>query len=195
MSGAQHSGRAPAVGGDPTGLNAPVSPDAIATPSVRRRLACLLYECVLLFAVLMIAGLVFSIAVQQRHALEGRWAAMGFLFVVLGLYFVASWSRGGQTLAMQTWHIRLIRANGMPVGRWQSVARYLCGYIWLLPPLAIVAANGARDVGVWGTTLIVTAWVVGYGLSARLHPQGQFWHDALCGTRLITWRHQQPKRS
>ncbi|MBZ8143845.1 hypothetical protein CLD22_29055, partial [Rubrivivax gelatinosus] len=21
-----------------------------------------------------------------------------------------------------------------------------------------------------------------------LHPDRQFWHDALCGTRLITWR-------
>jgi uncharacterized RDD family membrane protein YckC len=164
------------------------------TPSVRRRLACLLYECVLLFAVLMIAGLVFSIAVQQRHALEGRWAAMAFLFLVIGLYFVWCWTRGGQTLAMQTWHIRVIRQDGEPVGRARALMRYLCGYVWLLPPLAIVAANGAREVGVWGTTLIVATWVLGYGLSARLHPHGQFWHDALCGTRLITWRNQRPAR-
>jgi uncharacterized RDD family membrane protein YckC len=113
---------------------------------------------------------------------------MAFLFGVLGLYFVWSWTRGGQTLAMQTWHIRLVGEDGGSVSRGRAIARYLCGYVWLLPPLAIVAANGAREVGVLGTVLIATAWVIGYGWSARAHPQRQFWHDTLCGTRLITWR-------
>ncbi len=161
------------------------------TPSVRRRLACLLYECVLLFAVVMIAGLVFSIVVQQRHALQMRPAAMAFLFLVLGLYFVWSWTHGGQTLAMQTWHVRVIRRDGRPLETWRAAVRYLCGYVWLLPPLALVAANGAQALGVWGAALIVTAWIVGYGYLSRLHPQRQFWHDVLCGTRLITWRNQR----
>lgn len=161
---------------------------------MRRRLACLLYESVLLFAVLMIASLLFSITMQQRHALQMRGVGMGFLFVVLGLYFVWCWSRGGQTLAMQTWHIRLVRADGGPVGRLQAVARYVCGYVWLLPPLALVAANGVRDLGVGGSVAIVVAWVVGYACSALVQPQRQFWHDVLCGTRLVTWRHVREPR-
>jgi hypothetical protein len=34
----------------------------------------------------------------------------------------------------------------------------------------------------------VSVGVIAYGLSARLHPERQFWHDALCGTRLVIWR-------
>ncbi len=168
---------------------------AAGTPSVRRRLACLLYECVLLFAVLMIAGLLFSIVVQQRHALQMRGVGMGFLFLVIGSYFVWCWARGGQTLAMQTWHIRLVRTDGSPVSRLRAIARYVCGYVWLLPPLALVAANGARDLGIGGSIAIVAAWVVGYALSSRAHPQRQFWHDVLCDTRLITWRNVRPPKT
>lgn len=157
-------------------------------PSLRRRLACLLYECVLLFAVLMIAGLIFSLVFQQRHALAWRGAGMAFLFAVLGLYFVWSWLHGGQTLAMQTWHIRLETRDGRPLSLGRALARYVTGYVWLLPPLALVAANGTKELGVGGSVAILVAWVVGYGLASRAHPDRQFWHDALCGTRLVTFR-------
>jgi hypothetical protein len=33
--------------------------------------------------------------------------------------------------------------------------------------------------------LLVFAWVVLWALLSRLHPQRQFWHDALAGTRLV----------
>jgi hypothetical protein len=35
-------------------------------------------------------------------------------------------------------------------------------------------------------------WMLGYALLARLHPQRQLLHDALCGSRVIT---QLPARS
>lgn len=164
-------------------------------PSLRRRLACLLYECVLLFAVIMIAGLIFSLIVQQRHALAWRGAGMAFLFSVLGLYFIWCWLRGGQTLAMQTWHIRLETRDGRPLSVARAFARYACGYVWLLPPLALVAVNGTKDLGIGGATAILLAWVVGYGLASRAHPERQFWHDALCGTRLVTFRPVRPKKT
>jgi uncharacterized RDD family membrane protein YckC len=167
-------------------------PDEAPVPSVRRRLACLLYESMLLFGVVMIAGLLFSIAVQQRHALQGRGAGMAFLFVVLGAYFVWCWSRGGQTLAMQTWHVRLVTAEGRPVGLRRAIARYVCGWVWVLPPLGLAAANGPQALGVGGAVALVAAWVLGYAASALAHPQRQFWHDALCGTQLITWRNVTP---
>jgi uncharacterized RDD family membrane protein YckC len=173
-----------------TDLAAP-RPEALPAPSLRRRLACLLYESTLLFGVLMIAALLFSIVAGQRHALYARGPAMAFLFAVLGLYFVYTWSRGGQTLAMQTWRIRLVRSDGGPVGPSQSLVRYLVGWVWLLPPLGLVALNGVRDVGIAGTVAIVAAWVIGYGLTSRARPDRQFWHDAICGTRLVHWT---PKR-
>ena len=163
------------------------APGTMVVPSLRRRLACLLYECVLLFGVLMIAALVFSVAVGQRHGLYARGFAMAFLFAVLGVYFAYCWTHGGQTLAMQTWRMRLVQADGSGVTARQALARYLLGWIWLLPPLALVAANDVRTVGVAGTLAILVAWVLGYALTARLRPDRQFWHDAVCGTRLIHW--------
>jgi uncharacterized RDD family membrane protein YckC len=166
--------------------------DALAAPppGLKRRLASLLYESILVFAVLMIATLVFSVAIQQRHALQWRWATMSFLALVIAAYFIWCWRRSGQTLAMQTWHLRLVREDGQPLTLTRAVLRHLSGYVWVLPPLALIAANGARDVGVAGSIAILLAWVVGYALTALAHPQRQFWHDAWCGTRQVTWKNR-----
>ena len=47
-----------------------------------------------------------------------------------------------------------------------------------------------RAIG-W-TLVAVGAWIVVYAALSRLHPEGQFWHDALCGTRLVvqSWRNK-----
>ena len=95
------------------------------TPPLRRRLAAMLYEGVLLFGVLMIGSLLFAIATDQRHALNGRIGFQVFLFLLLGLYFCWCWTRGGQTLALKTWHVRLIRLDGRSPGWPQAIARYL----------------------------------------------------------------------
>ena len=39
------------------------------------------------------------------------------------------------------------------------------------------------------------AVVLVYALLTRLHPDRQFLHDALCGTRLVTWRPLRPAKS
>jgi hypothetical protein len=62
-----------------------------AAPSLRRRMACFVYEGVLLFGVVMCAGLVYSSLTQQRHALVGLHGLQVVVFVVLGLYFVWFW--------------------------------------------------------------------------------------------------------
>ena len=62
--------------------------DALETPGVMRRLASFLYEGVLLFGVVMIAGYLYSSLTQQRHALQGQSGLQAFLFVVLAIYFV-----------------------------------------------------------------------------------------------------------
>ncbi|MDP3615807.1 MAG: RDD family protein, partial [Rubrivivax sp.] len=110
----------------------------LCTPGLARRLACFLYEGVLLFGVVVIAGLGYGIVTQQRHALVGSTGLQAFLVLVLGLYFVHFWSRSGQTLAMLTWHIRLVTASGQPVSRLRAACRYLLSWIWFLPALAAV---------------------------------------------------------
>ena len=84
----------------------------------------------------MVAGLLYGIVTQQRHALVGAIGLRVFLFLVLGAYFVWFWSRGGQTLAMQTWHIRLVTRDGAPVSRLRALAPLPAG-------LAVVPAGPA----------------------------------------------------
>ena len=40
----------------------------------------------------------------------------------------------------------------------------------------------------WQALAAVAVGVIAYALLALLHPQRQFWHDALCGTRLVDAR-------
>lgn len=166
---------------------------ALQTPGLWRRLACFFYEGVLLFGIVMGAGFAYSLATQQTHALQGRVGLVAFLFVVLGLYFTWFWSRSGQTLAMQTWHVRLVTRDGHAVSRGRAVARYVASYLWFMPALLLLwAGDLSHNRAMIG--LVLTGGVAVYALLALLHPQRQYWHDALCGTRLVTWRPLRPAR-
>jgi uncharacterized RDD family membrane protein YckC len=81
-----------------------------ATPGLPRRLASMVYEALLLFAVAFFAAWVFFFASGGRDATAG--AMRHLLQLCIGLFFAAyflwSWLRGGQTLAMKAWRIRLI---------------------------------------------------------------------------------------
>ena len=167
----------------------PVQDDV--NPSLTRRMACWLYEGVLLFGVLVTAGLAYFIVaywtsglgpgdVGQHPMLRSGFQAT--CFFSLGLYFIHFWCNG-QTLAMKTWHIRVVDRAGRPLSLKLALARYMASWVWFLPPLLITLPLGlpAREVG-----LLTLAWVAIWALLSRLHPQRQFWHDALVGTRLIT---------
>lgn len=146
-------------------------------------MACWLYEGILMFGVVFIAGYLFGTLSQTRNALDNRNVLQAFLFVVFGIYFVWFWAKG-QTLAMKTWHIRVVDTAGRPVSQTRALGRYLLSWLWFLPPLLGVApfALPAGEV-----TVIVIGWVAVWALASRLHPQQQFWHDALAGTRLVHW--------
>ena len=109
---------------------------ALVAPGLWRRMACWLYEGMLLFAVVFIAGWLFSTLTQMRNAVDGSRHPMlqGFLFVVLGVYFTWFWSKG-QTLAMKTWGIRVVDRHGRPLSQARALLRYLLGWLWILPPL------------------------------------------------------------
>lgn len=164
---------------------AEATPAALPTPGLPRRLACFVYEGVLLFGVVMVAGLVYGVVTQQRHALAGAVGLRVFLFLVLGAYFVWFWSRSGQTLAMQTWHIRLVTHGGQPVSRRRALCRYLLAWLWFVPALAALKLAGLQ--GALPAFAAIAAGVLVYAALTRLHPDRQYWHDAACGTRLVAW--------
>lgn len=154
--------------------------DTLAAPSLRRRMACWLYEALLLFAVALLATLLFSVATQMRNALQHRQWLTAFLAVVLGIYCCWFWARG-QTLPMKTWRIAVVDRHGRRLTQGRALLRYIYSSMWVIPPLVI--AEG-RFTG-WDVAVVFFGWVAFWALSSRLHPQGQFWHDAWAGTRLV----------
>lgn len=146
-------------------------------------MACWVYEGMLMFGVVFIAGYLFGTLSQTRNAMDNRHALQGFVFVVFGIYFVWFWSKG-QTLAMKTWHIRVESVRGGSVSQQRALLRYLLSWMWFLPPLS---ASWLLDLPPRQGAALAMAWVAVWAVSARFHPQRQFWHDTWAGTRLVTW--------
>ena len=166
------------------------SPDAFAlcTPSLRRRMACWLYEGTLMFGVVFLAGYLFSALTQTRHALDNRHGLQAFVFTVSGIYFVWFWSKG-QTLAMKTWHIRVVDRAGRPLTQGRALLRYALSWLWFLPPLAVMGPFGLRAGEV---AVLMVGWVAVWALLSRFQRDQQFWHDAWAGTRLVDARPPAP---
>jgi len=146
-----------------------------------RRMACWLYEGMLLFGVVFIAGYLFGTLSQTKNAMDNRHALQAFLFVVFGIYFGWLWSKG-QTLAMKTWHIWVLDRAGNKLTQGQALIRYFWSWLWVIPPLLAswwFALPGAE------ATVITVGWVVVWAVLSRFHPRQQFWHDALAGTQLV----------
>ena len=78
-----------------------------------RRLASMLYESILLFAVAFFGTWLFQFA-AGTVVIDGWRLAMLQLFLIalFAAYFLWCWLRSGQTLAMKTWRIRLVAKNG-----------------------------------------------------------------------------------
>jgi uncharacterized RDD family membrane protein YckC len=154
-------------------------------PGLRRRLACFVYEGVLIFGVVMIGALIYGLVTQQRHALQGKHGLQAFLFVLLALYFAGFWSRGGQTLAMKTWHIRLLTHDGRAVGVGRALVRFLLSWLWFAPAMVWAQFAGAGSGFV--LTAILVIGVLAYASLVWLNPRRQYAHDLLAGTQLVHW--------
>jgi uncharacterized RDD family membrane protein YckC len=159
-----------------------IAPDAdLSPPSLKRRMACWLYEGILLFAVTFMAGYLFSTLSQTRYALDNRHGLQAFVFLVLAIYFTWFWHKG-QTLAMKTWHIRVVDSHGNSITQKQAFIRFLFSWVWFLPPLCL---SGLFSYSGLDSLLVLSVWVAVWALLTKFQKQGQFWHDIWAETRLI----------
>ena len=111
-----------------------------ATPGLPRRVASMVYETVLLFAVAFFAAWLFFFASGARDATAGwlRYTLQLFIGLVFAAYFLWCWLRSGQTLAMKAWGIRLVEVTPQ-----KALLRF--AYALLLFPVSVPWALLDRD--------------------------------------------------
>ena len=125
-----------------------------------RRLIALVYEALLLAAVLIVGSLPFVLLGQALDRTVARPLFQAHLLTLAGAYFVWQWAKGGRTLAMQTWRMRLVTRDGARPDWRIALRRYLA------------AVPGVLLFG------------IGF-LWALVDREGLFLHDRLAGTRIV----------
>jgi len=163
---------------------APLAAPALPPVGRLRRFACMMYESVLLFGVIFLAGYAFDTLTQSRNALMWRSARQLVLFVAIGAYFVLSWRKHGQTLPMKTWNIRLVDAQGQTPGITRLLARYVL--LWPIPLFAAwLVLLASRLTGYASTDLLIVFTPFTLFIPTWFTADQQFLHDRLLGTRLV----------
>jgi uncharacterized RDD family membrane protein YckC len=165
---------------DSSGAPSPGAGDARPTDAPRadpwRRVMCVAYEGVILFAVVFFFAYGFSALTRftgQPGAL--RYAFQVFMFAVLGLYFVWFWSHGRRTLPMKTMGVTLVDGDGRPAGTRRSFVRYLVASAGWAIPLALASH-------VHGAALLLVVIPFAWTLFDR---RRRALYDIASGTRLV----------
>ena len=159
---------------------------ALVVPSIKRRIATLPYEGLLLLALLVIAA--FPVAGLKGATLSGTPLVLfqTYLLCVAAAYFTWFWRHGGQTLAMKTWRLRVVAASGSALTFTRALKRFIFSLLFY----------GPACVGVvllffpYRVSPVITMWaflpMVATILWARHDVDRQFLHDRMAGTRLVT---------
>lgn len=130
-----------------------------------RRLLCMMYESLIVVALVLVGGLLAVWLPADREGVAGGSRLILQLWVagLVSAYFAGCWHTLGQTLAMKTWRLLITAADGAPPSLQQSLLRL------------VVAA---------GTLPLSVLWPL-------FDRERLFLHDRLAGTRI--W-HIDPDR-
>jgi len=138
--------------------------DISQSPSLLRRLTAMIYDLLLVVALIAVVnGLALVIVVQATDgAQQVLNAHLAQLLTTLSIMFFFSifWVKTGQTLGMQTWRIKLVDLQGHPPTVGKSILRCL------------------------GAFLSAACLGLGY-LWCLVDRNHRYWHDYLSGTELI----------
>jgi uncharacterized RDD family membrane protein YckC len=133
------------------------------------RLLALVYDFFPVLALWMLASAAFTAAYYfaGHGARENiapfsplQWLLWLVCWAISGAYAVLSWARGGQTLGMRPWRLRVVAADGGVPPRKALLLRYCVGTLSLL----------LAGAGFWW------AWIDREHLT---------WHDRISGTRML----------
>jgi len=157
------------------------APDSLPCP-LWRRLVALVYDLLIVMAIMLVANMI-GLALTGGHLLDehqrlqARWFPF-FEAACVGGYFVASWRRGGQTVGMRPWHIRVVAREGgsAPLGR-----LLLRLGVAALPLLAfgLTPMLGLRVAAL----VALAAWAAWFAV-ALFDPRRRALHDLAAGTEL-----------
>lgn len=127
--------------------------------SLRRRLGAILYDFLLLFALLMLATIPF-VAMRSGEFVEPYTPAHQLtLLLVAYVFFVGFWTRSGSTLGMLAWGLRIEKNGRQTPDIGSATIRFFAALLSWLP--------------------------LGLGFLWQLWDRDQLtWHDKLSGTRL-----------
>ena len=128
--------------------------------SLLRRLGAIVYDTLLLIALLFLATVPF-IAVRGGEAVEaGKLLYQVSLVIVVYAFFVGFWTWKGRTLGMQSWGLQLERIDGKLPSIGQASVRFVSALLSLA--------------------------ALGLGFLWQLVDRDSMaWHDRLSGTRLV----------
>lgn len=143
----------------------------------------LLYDVVAILAIVMVVGLLCQLATGGQLITTGpqvhiAWWYRPLQALVVATYFLLSWLRGGQTLGMRPWRIRLTGRHGSPISPRQALVRLIVAAMPLL--LLLLAPCFGLRLALWA---VLGGWVIGFG-AALFDPGRRAVHDLVAGTEL-----------
>ncbi|MGQ0442868.1 MAG: RDD family protein [Methylophilaceae bacterium] len=110
--------------------------------SLLKRFVACVYELLLLVAIWLVLVALFLLVMGEVDTHHQRFFLQSLLWLVTGAYFVWCWHKTGQTLAAQTWKLKLVNAENAPLSVKQALQRYVLasaslmlfglGFLWAL---------------------------------------------------------------
>ena len=164
----------------------------ISHASLFRRLAALVYDGLLLFAVSMLAGFLIvpftsSVELSEQNASQNIFNPLMLAYYLAVYYFFFGWfwTHGGQTLGMRAWRTRLVTKQGNVLNWQQAFLRFLVSLpMWFFWIIAVGKSTEGfvipfmQTLPNWIVFTIATAWLVIDHLPNN-------WRDRLTGTFII----------
>ena len=129
-----------------------------------RRLAALFYDVLVLVALWMFAAALILLAFGgdvdvADQPLLYHLVLQITLLVLSAAYFVISWSRGGQTIGMRAWRVRIVDAEGRSPKPAQSLMRFALALISLIGGFGFIWCLFDADRRAWHDLMAKTRMV------------------------------------